>query len=877
MAPLSVLLLLLGCFAAAGLFPFGSKTLAWCDMNHQVVPLMMDFKDILAGKTSMFLNLQSAGGMDFWGVFFFFLSSPFTFLAALVPKADFYLFMNVLVLLKLALGACTAAILFTNVFPHLHEVQASCFAAMYACSGFALMYYQNLVWLDMACLFPLLMLGVYKLCREEKPALFVLILCAVIVVNYYLSAMVFFWLVLLFTVFAAFVLRTAKRGRVLVQLGLSTAAALLATAVVWLPSYMEYLNSGRGVNLISSLSGGSFTPNLPTTLPIFYCTAAAVAAIPLYLLSRSRSRIYGALFATLLFLLLPLLIDPIDRMWHLGSYQAFPIRFGYIITLTGLLLTARHLNESQRFAVPHQHTSPQFLLLGCAGCASVIICGAWLLQAHRKELTNYAQTLWASKEALYLGFLFAAVALAVYLLLFLGFRCRRFSVGVLCVLLCGVTAAEICFNTNVYVTAAANDGHSYKTVADLENRIPDTSLYRVKTDDLYYDTNLTGALGYPALEHYTSLTDGVYMDTLQKMGYSSHWMESRSSGGTLLTDALLAQKYSIVRSDAETNRKKVYGNADYSIVQQPYSLPFGFVTQNLGTELKDGDRFAVQNSLYQTFFGKSDTLLTRCEPTEFDRAQVQKFKDGSAHVTASAGGSILYHILVDRKTTLYFDCYNKASRDLASSLDNAFRIYVNGVQATNSYPNSNFNGLLNLGSFEGQAVDIQVEVLRDVSCRSFGVAKLDNSKLEAALKQTETADIKAFGSTLSGTVTAQRGGWLVLPLRGSSGFTAAVNGQKAEIGTAAGMFLAVQLSPGKNRLEVHYTPPGFIGGAVCSVFGAAAVAGILLLQRKKLFGRLGWLEKPVGLLFAVISAVVTILLYIFPVVLYVTKNASLLF
>ena len=64
-------------FISYELFPFGNNTLSWCDMDQQVIPLLMDFKDILEGKSSFFLNLQNAGGMNFWGVFLFFLQSLF--------------------------------------------------------------------------------------------------------------------------------------------------------------------------------------------------------------------------------------------------------------------------------------------------------------------------------------------------------------------------------------------------------------------------------------------------------------------------------------------------------------------------------------------------------------------------------------------------------------------------------------------------------------------------------------------------------------------------------------------------------------------------------------------------------------------------------
>ena len=60
--------LLLVLYAMKELFPFGEFTVSWCDMNQQVVPLLCEFKDILEGKGSLFLNLQNAGGMNFWPV-----------------------------------------------------------------------------------------------------------------------------------------------------------------------------------------------------------------------------------------------------------------------------------------------------------------------------------------------------------------------------------------------------------------------------------------------------------------------------------------------------------------------------------------------------------------------------------------------------------------------------------------------------------------------------------------------------------------------------------------------------------------------------------------------------------------------------------------
>ena len=82
--PVGVAAIMLIVFKACGMYPFGDGSVSWCDMNQQVVPLLMDLKDVLDGKSSLFLNLNNAGGMNFYGVFFFFLASPFSFLVKFV-------------------------------------------------------------------------------------------------------------------------------------------------------------------------------------------------------------------------------------------------------------------------------------------------------------------------------------------------------------------------------------------------------------------------------------------------------------------------------------------------------------------------------------------------------------------------------------------------------------------------------------------------------------------------------------------------------------------------------------------------------------------------------------------------------------------------
>ena len=72
--PVCTLAIGLVIYATFSLFPFSNLTIAWCDMKQQVIPLLIEFKQILSGEADFFFNFQNAGGMNFFGPFFFFLS-----------------------------------------------------------------------------------------------------------------------------------------------------------------------------------------------------------------------------------------------------------------------------------------------------------------------------------------------------------------------------------------------------------------------------------------------------------------------------------------------------------------------------------------------------------------------------------------------------------------------------------------------------------------------------------------------------------------------------------------------------------------------------------------------------------------------------------
>ncbi len=874
-APTAVMLIMMSVFFYYRMFPFGDKTLSWCDMNQQVIPFLMDFKDILSGKANMFLNMQNAGGMSFWGVFLFFISSPFTFLVTLVNKADMYHFVNILVVLKMMVCALTASVFFSRQFNKLNTAQNVALSVMYAFCGYTMFYYQNQVWLDVMYLFPILLLGLAQLVEEDRIWLYVLAFSAILTVNFYLSYMVCIFLVLSFGIYLIFCVPAEHRRKSIVLLGISTLVVAVITAVVWLPSLMQYVSSARTGDLISSLKIGRLFTRFDTTLAVILCSGAIFAAIILYLAFTSgHTKKAAGVFCILILTLIPVFIEPINKMWQTGNYQAFPVRYGYITIFFGLILLAAVIT-----AVNDKHAlrqSNSFSLFGAMlAVGALFIAACVLITKDYDKITIYTKTLWGDKNSFVLLLAFSFAAGLAYLTILLLYRFKQLSKAAFSAFLCVIVLVECIFNSCVYIASAANSTAIYTPVISLSDKINDTGFYRVKMDQKYFDVNLAGSMGYNTLSHYTSLTNESFMYTMKKLGYSSYWMEVNSNGGTELTDAILGNQYSIIKADnIKNNDSIVYKNSAYAIKRNSPVLPFGFVINNSDIQslklLPDTTRLNIQQSLFQSVFHTSQNLFTQYEPIQMNNISIKK--DDKYTITFpdnTRNGIINYNIPVKGAQTLYFDWFDRLSNSLIEHINSSFNIFVNGIAVQPDYPNQSNNGLVKLGTFTNETVNVQIEVLKEVSAKSFGLAGLDLNVLNTAVNNTVPANLKQVNNQIIGTASAQDdNAYLFLPLTYGNGYTAYVNHKKAEVLRVFDSMIAVKLDKGNNAVSISYLPPGFQTGAYLSAAGLLLLLGIMIFLKKGLYRKIKFLEIPASILFWLLCVGIFTAVYIFPLIVY---------
>ncbi|MBQ7059228.1 MAG: YfhO family protein [Firmicutes bacterium] len=887
-APAAVTFILLLIYAKNGFYPFGIGTVSWCDMDQQVLPLLLTFKNIVRSGGSLFYSLQMGGGMNFWGVFFFFLASPLHLLVLIVPDARLMEFMNILTLLKMALCALTMCLYLKK---H-HHRPLLCFilSVLYAFSGYQMMFFQNTIWMDCAVIFPLLVLSFEELAAHKKARFYILMISLQMILCYYIGYMVIILTILYFTLLTI-TLDKEKQDGIFPRFITASLIAAGITAVIWIPSLLQFFSSGRETSIVETLENKDLFSHLQTTLPFLFPSAFAIIAVFYGMLHEPVQKGLTKNYLLLLFLLLiPIFIEPVNTMWHTGSYMSFPVRYGFMLVFFLISLAAHYLEKISFVSVISDRISRilVFLIL-----LLIVFLGGYLtrtyISAQLPSLVNYTHHLWGNASSLVGLSLIAMLEGIVCLLLIraaLKGWLKPIAFGILSMFL---ICFSVCNSSDVYLTSADSENHveDYQAAVDLAafKSAADQSLpfYRMKMKQKYFHANTLGSLGYNSLGHYTSLTSQSYMFAMKNLGYSSYWMEVGGYGGTHLTDAYFSIGYQVEWADGMNAR---YANDTYKITQNLYYLPLGVISaaSNDGTcGLESKTRFENQQLLWSKLFPETEIGLTLYEPSMLSNCRFSIDENGLYQLRRDHSGSqsyIHYSIDITDPTTLYFDCFDELSNHLSEHIYKSFRVYIDEATIINLYPTSLNNGLIELGTFENQHLEIEVELLQAVSCRSFGILGLDNSLLKEAISSCRTLNLTTSSArSLHGySSDDEPGGTVFLSLPYDSGLTLRIDGKKAPLSESFDGFCAFVLPSGHHEITISYLPPGFVLGAVISlVFLILFVLFLFLPKLHEVY--LGCCERKVVnqismLLVLLAGIVVFVMIYVFPMIIFILEKLN---
>ena len=176
-------------FCHSNTLTFGGNTVLRMDLYHQYGPLYAELYDRIVNGYSLTYSWTSGLGGAFLGNLFNYCCSPFALVILLVGHRNMPEAIALMILLKAVLASATFTYYANKSTRSVSRISIG-FGLLYAFSGYFIAYSWNIMWLDAMAMFPLVILGIERIIRENRPSLYIFAMTYTMITNYYMAYMV---------------------------------------------------------------------------------------------------------------------------------------------------------------------------------------------------------------------------------------------------------------------------------------------------------------------------------------------------------------------------------------------------------------------------------------------------------------------------------------------------------------------------------------------------------------------------------------------------------------------------------------------------------------------------------------------------------------
>lgn len=861
-------------FMLLGVAPFGSKSILVTDLHTQYVQFYTYLYDVFKDGKSIFYSWEGGMGLNFIGVFAYYLASPFSILILFFDRAHIPEAIMLMTLLKVGLAGVTMTYYLSHMMKR-REITITLFSTFYALMSFVTVYSFCVMWLDGIYLLPLILLGVEKLLTQKKYGLFTFSLALTFITNFYISVMVGIFTFIYFV--ARFcVLYDVRNIKLFIQrfvwfcMGTGLAAGM--SAFITLPTYMDLksnfveraklpFSTAFNFDLVEFYTR-FFNGVVDTTvngMPNVYAGVLTLLLLPLFFITKKialkEKIVYGAV---LLFLVLSFEIPFLNIAWHgFEPPTNFPYRYSFTFSFMLIFVAVR------TFMVFEEELIPALKKVVLFNIVMLLLLG------------NLAPSYIQSNKIIANVFF-----IVVYALLLIAKVRLKKNKAMISFALVAVVSLDVALNT-VYMVKLMGYEYGYINRQEYASPYPryeetiqkvaekDKGLYRMETTrGVTWNDALR--FGYKGVTHFNSVANGHLNLYMQELGYG--YLEAlilQNGKGIISTDALLGMKYMI--SDEPLNK---YGWSEIDRVGKNYvyenknALPFGYMVNKEEFDIKGKDKLKVQKINYVNSFEEQNKFIGKLngqdisyykplEPSsvEYNNLEVvekektkQELAAEKKKIAQTKQKPIELIKQQDGKTAsikYVFDV--KGKQQLYTKLrvepTDVTKVYVNGKslgKKFTEYPRYYWNnGILDLGYFENQKVEVEVKVdhqsieLEQQLFYGLDVDALDQRVNE--LKQ-QPFDVTNYTSrTVSGKIDVKEDDYLFLSIPYDKGWKATVDGKETKLLKLNDAFLGLDLEKGTHTVELKYTSPGFVIGAIVSSISliVTLLLGFVLSRKQK--------------------------------------------
>lgn len=827
-----------------GVYPSGKRSVLALDLNAQYVYYYDYMYDVFAGRESLFYCWSRTFSGEFFGLFAYYLASPFNIIVWLFPRTAITEGLLTMLLAKAAAGGVTCAFLLKKR-RGFSDYTVVLFSVMYALSGYFAGHSINPMWLDGMIVLPLVIMGVERVCDKKRFLLYTLSILYIFVANYYIGYMVGIFSALYFVYYIASG-RTSEPsvkgvGRSVLMYGFSSLSAILMSGFIILPAYKSLqlgkldfgdpvFSAAENFNLTDALLKlfpGTFDTIRPEGLPMLYCgTVALIFAVIYFTMHKIPLRQRAAGGALLAAILLSMYIKPVDMLWHGGRVPVWmPYRYSFIAVFLLVMFGAEAFENIKR------------VKLKTVGGTFAALVALLLIADHYAGSEHFNTTLVILIPLIIVGVIAGAAAMYVKYPRYLNMRIT------LMLLVC----VELLVNDLVTFNRM-NDDVYYSTRESYLGDIPKTretvNLVR-EFDDGFYRMEKTYhrcvnddmAVGMYGVSHSSSTFNAKAIALAKTLGYGAREHYSRYDGATPLTDDILGIKYVLSQNELLSQydeRLSIPTNGDIKVYKNDDALGFVYLAEkdSIGVKMEDMSPFAAQQRLAARLSGLSDKIFLpimeyTTQPVNLNVGSTTDNHTSYKKRLAKEDAYVSYSLTASRGGRAYMY--------LPTSYERECKLYVNGEFIKYYFENEN-HSIAYLGNFDkGESFEVKLELLGDdvyyERPQFYTIDETALSKFTEAVGalNADTTVTRSGKEHLSVHVNAERDLALFTSIPYEEGWTVTIDGESVPIlKTANDTFMCVEVPEGEHEIELSFFPAGMKTGLIITAAGAVMLAAMLL-------------------------------------------------
>ena len=834
-------LMLVG-YLCRGVFPLGDNSVLALDLNAQYIYYFEAFRQAVYEGKSLFYSWSQSLSGELIGIFGYYLSSPFTIVILLFPKA----FITEAVLVMTVLKVGTAGLAFGYYLykaKPMYRYYVITLSVAYAMMSYVIVNAMNPMWLDAVIYLPIIILGVRNLIDRGRYGLYFGALALTVFANYYIGYMVciftaFYFLAYLFatdkiTGFAAKIKRCFLFGSVSILA--ACAAAVIILPIYYSltlgkmafsdPNYTVYLRYNI-LEILPKLLINSYDSVNVDGMPFIFCTSLALFLVPLYFVTPQIKLRKKVCFAGLVLVMFTIMNVSITDIAMHGFRIPNWLNYRYSFTVSFLLLSA------SADALKYVEVSGRTRIYKT-------FAGLLLLLA----VVQYLQIPYVKA----FGTIYLSVPVfAIYAFVLMQIRngkSRETAATLLlgCVMIEVFANALVTFediNQEIWYSSRSSYvdfiGESRPVVDSILEE--DTGLYRM--EKTYHRTvNDPMALKMNGVSHSTSTLNADALSFLNKLGISQreHW--SHYSHTTLAADSLIGIKYVLSKEPLPSYFSLKETQGEISVYENPYALPILFAVSEKYADrnISAPDPMIFQNNLYNKMLDNDVDYFKKLEVSDPTLENVRVTSSGAHFVYSKVDdnrpGRVTFTLHAPEDNPIY--CYFK------SSYENNCNLYVND-EFVSDYFNIESYCVMPVGVYsDGETVTVTLEVgEEDLYIRKDGnyFYYLDMDLFEDAIARLKSGGVDITEHTdtyIEGTVTTtEKANAIFTSIPYEGGWTIKVDGVETSYTKGAGALVTFKVyGAGTHTITMSYTPPGFVIGLIISICALLLFAMCMLLGK----------------------------------------------